>query len=143
MAGEGTLLRDLCDLLHLFGDKWAPPILVALTGGPMRRIDILHTVRSYSIGQEWSGKPAVLHDSILARALKKMTDAGLLVREERPSGFPPAVYYSLTPQVVESLTALAPWVRWARAHPEIIQRAQEQSRRHRTKGIADQESRLA
>jgi hypothetical protein len=37
----------------------------------------LPTIRSYSIGQEWSGKPAVLHDSILARALKKMTDAGI------------------------------------------------------------------
>lgn len=40
MAGEGTLLRDLFDLLHLFGDKWVPPILVALAGGPMRRVDI-------------------------------------------------------------------------------------------------------
>jgi DNA-binding PadR family transcriptional regulator len=91
------------------------------------------------LGQEWSGKPAVLYDSILARALKKMTDAGLLVREET-EWVSPAVYYSLTPQVVESLTALAPWVRWARAHPEIIQRAQAQSRRHRAKGVADQES---
>lgn len=36
----------------------------------------------------------------------------------------------MTPQVVESLTALAPLVTWARAHREIIERAQEYSRRH-------------
>jgi DNA-binding PadR family transcriptional regulator len=62
--------------------------------------------------------------------LKKMTAAGLLIPDEKPGGFPPKVYYSLTPQVVESLTALAPLVTWARAHREIIERAQEYSRRH-------------
>jgi hypothetical protein len=36
----------------------------------------------------------------------------------------------LTPHVVESLTALAPLVTWARAHREIIERAQAYSRRH-------------
>jgi hypothetical protein len=58
-----------------------------------------------------------------------MTAAGLLIRDEKPGGFPPKVYYSLTPQVVESLTALDPLVRWARTHREIIERAQAYSRR--------------
>ena len=53
-----------------------------------------------------------------------MTAEGLLIREEKPGSFPPEVYYSLTPQVVESLLA------WARAHPEIIERAQACSRSH-------------
>ena len=36
----------------------------------------------------------------------------------------------MTPQVVESLTALDRLVTWARTHREIIERAQEYSRRH-------------
>jgi hypothetical protein len=53
-----------------------------------------------------------------------MTAEGLLIREEKPGSFPPEVYYSLTPRVVESLLA------WARTHPEIIERAQACSRSH-------------
>jgi DNA-binding HxlR family transcriptional regulator len=89
MVGDGEFLRDLCDLLRLFGDKWVPPILVTLADGPMRQVEILSTIRSYSIGQEWSGRPAVLHDSILARALKTMTAEGLLIRDEKPGGSHP------------------------------------------------------
>jgi hypothetical protein len=46
----------------------------------MRRKEILSTISSYSIGEEWSDKHAVLHDSILARTLKKITEEGLLTR---------------------------------------------------------------
>ena len=61
------------------------------------------------------------------------------MRDEKPGGFPSTVYYSLTPQVVESLTALAPLLAWVRAHREIIERAQAPSRRHRGRKT-DQES---
>ncbi|MGB6163284.1 MAG: winged helix-turn-helix transcriptional regulator [Pseudonocardiaceae bacterium] len=130
IVDDEEFLRDLYDLLHLFDDKWVSPIVVTLTDGPMRRVEILSTIRSYSVGQEWSGKSIVLHDSILARVLKKMTAEGLLIRDEKPKGFPPKVYYSLTPEVVESLTALAPLVAWSRAHREIIEQAQAYSRHH-------------
>lgn len=50
----------------------------------MRRVEILSMIRSYSVGQGWSGRSVVLHDSISARVLKKMTAAGLLIRGEKP-----------------------------------------------------------
>jgi DNA-binding HxlR family transcriptional regulator len=53
-------------------------ILVTLSDGPMRRVEILSTINSYSIGEKWSNKHAILHDSMLARTLKKMTEEGLL-----------------------------------------------------------------
>jgi hypothetical protein len=73
MMGDEEFMRDLYDLLHLFGDKLVSPIVVTLAEGPIRRVEILSMIRSYSVGQRWSGRSVVLHDSILARALKKMT----------------------------------------------------------------------
>lgn len=54
----------------------------------------------------------------------------MLIREEKPGSFPPEVYYSLTPQVVESLVAMTPMVAGARAYPEIIERTQAYNRSH-------------
>jgi DNA-binding HxlR family transcriptional regulator len=87
MMADEEFMRDLYDLLHLFGDKWVSPIVVTLAEGPIRRVEILSMIRSYSVGQGWSGRSVVLHDSILARVLKKMTAAGLLIRDENPGGF--------------------------------------------------------
>lgn len=83
--GDEQFLGDLYNLKYLFGDKWAPAIIVALAGGKMRRVELRSTVKSYSIGAEWSrsGKPAVLHDTMLSRTLKNMTEKGLLVRTRR------------------------------------------------------------
>jgi len=49
-----------------------------------------------------------------------MTAEELLIRDEKP-GVQPKVTIHLTPQVVGSLTALAPLVGWAWAHREIIE----------------------
>ena len=76
-VGDERFLRGLYDLKYLFGDKWAPAILVTLSGGPMRPVEILSTINSYSIGEEWSDKHDFLHDSMLARTWKKMTEEGL------------------------------------------------------------------
>jgi hypothetical protein len=73
-VGAEKFLRCLYDLKYLVGDKWTLAILVKLSDGPMRRVEILLTVNSYSIGEEWSDKHAILHDSMLARTLKKMTE---------------------------------------------------------------------
>ena len=89
--GDEKFLRAMYDLKYLFGDKWALAIMFALSDGPLRRVDILSTVKSYSIGKEWSDKNAVLHDSILARTLKKMTEEGLLARARAAGTFPPKV----------------------------------------------------
>ena len=130
--GDEHFLRDLYNLKYLFGDKWAPAIIVALAGGKMRRVELRSTVKSYSIGAEWSrsGKPAVLHDTMLSRTLKNMTEKGLLVRTRRTDTFPKRVYYSLAPAVVEYLQAIEPAVDWARRNPDLIAQAQAYHRQH-------------
>ncbi|MEC3974937.1 winged helix-turn-helix transcriptional regulator [Amycolatopsis sp. H20-H5] len=127
---DERFLRGLYDLKYLFGDKWAPAILVTLADGPMRRKEILSTISSYSIGEEWSDKHAVLHDSILARTLKKMTEGGLLTRTRCTETFPVQVVYSLKPEVLEFLSLSEVLVGWADGHPELVAQAQAYSRRN-------------
>jgi len=128
LRGE-RFLRRLYDLKYLFGDKWALAILVALADGPMRRVEILSTINSYSIGEEWSDKHAVLHDSMLARTLKKMTEEGLLVRNRHAEIFPPEVFYSLTEGAADFVRLVEPAILWADEHAELIAQAQAYSRR--------------
>jgi DNA-binding HxlR family transcriptional regulator len=129
-VGDERYLRGLYDLKYLFGDKWVPAIMVTLSGGPMRRKEILSTISSYSIGEEWSDKHAVLHDSILARTLKKMTEEGLLTRTRRTEAFPVTVTYSLKPEVLEFLKLAEPVIAWVDDHPELVGQAQAYSRRN-------------
>lgn len=129
-AGDDQFLRNLYSLKYLFGDKWVPAIIVTLAKGRMRRVEILSTINSYSIGKDWSDKNGVLHDSILTRTLKKMTEEGLLVRTRCTETFPPKVYYSLKPEVEEFLAEAEPAVEWVRRHPELIAQAQAYRRHH-------------
>jgi hypothetical protein len=39
MMADEEFMRDLYDLLHLFGDKWVSPIVVTLAEGPIRRVE--------------------------------------------------------------------------------------------------------
>ncbi|SDJ01724.1 DNA-binding transcriptional regulator, HxlR family [Actinokineospora alba] len=128
-AGDERLLRAWCDLKYLFGDKWAPVILVTLQGGPMRRKEILSTISSYSIGKEWSDKH-VLHDSILARTLKTMTEEGLVTCTSDTMTFPHLVYYTLNPALSEYLEIAKALLPWVDAHPELIAHAQAYARRN-------------
>jgi DNA-binding HxlR family transcriptional regulator len=130
VGDEQLVLRELYNLKYLFGDKWAPAIVVALAPGRMRRVEILSTVNSYSLYEDWSDKRVVLHDSILTRTLKKMTNEGLLVRTESVESFPREVYYSLTPVVAELLAVIEPAVQWARRNRELIAAAQAYTRQH-------------
>lgn len=128
-TGDDRFLRGLYDLKYLFGDKWVPAILVALSDGPLRRKEILSTIGSYLIGEEWSDKHNTLHDSILARTLKKMTEEGLLVRERCTETFPPSVTYAMMPEVREALSLFEPLVAWLDRHPELVAQAQAYARR--------------
>ncbi|MCU1680215.1 MAG: transcriptional regulator [Amycolatopsis sp.] len=128
-VGAERFLRRLYDLKYLVGDKWTLAILVTLSDGPMRRVEILSTINSYSIGEEWSDKHAILHDSMLARTLKKMTEEGLLARERDMETFPPKVFYSLNQEALEFLELADPFIDWAEAHTELIAQAQAYSRR--------------
>jgi DNA-binding HxlR family transcriptional regulator len=129
-AVDERLLRGLYDLKYLFGDKWIPAILVVLSDGPMRRKEILSTIRSYAIGEDWSVKNNKLQDSVLERTLTKMTEGGLLTRERRTENFPAAVVYSLTPEVLDFLSLTESLVAWTERHPEIIAQAQAYARRN-------------
>lgn len=125
---DDRVLRGLYDLKNLFGGKRVPAILVALRDGPLRRVEILSTVNSYSIDENWTDKHAVLHDSILAHTLKKMREQGLIVRESCDKSFPSEVVYSLALAVAEVLTLAEPLIEWTRAHPELLSQAQAHSR---------------
>jgi DNA-binding HxlR family transcriptional regulator len=133
-TGDERFLRGLYDLKYLFRDKWVPAILFTLSDGPMQRKDIFSTISSYSIGEEWSDKHNTLHDSILARTLKKMTEEGLLIRERRTETFPARVIYSLTPEVLEFLPLTESLVEWVERHPELIAQAQAYARNNDDNG---------
>jgi DNA-binding HxlR family transcriptional regulator len=122
-------LRRLYDLKYLVGDKWTLAILVTLSDGPMRRVEILSTINSYSIGEEWSDKHAILHDSMLARTLKKMTEEGFLNRTNSAESFPPKVFYSLRQDAIDFLELAEPAMAWAEEHTALIAHAQAYSRR--------------
>jgi DNA-binding HxlR family transcriptional regulator len=127
-VGVDRFLRRLYDLKYLVGDKWTLAILVTLSDGPMRRVEIFSTINSYSIGEEWSDKHAILHDSILARTLKKMTEEGLLTRTRDETAFPVKVFYSLTQEAIGFLQLVEPAIAWADEHADLIARAQALSR---------------
>lgn len=109
-AGGERLLRGWYDLKYLFGDKWAPAILVTLSDASMCRQKILSTITSYSIGKEWPDKH-VLHDNILARTPEEDDEEGLVTRTSDTTTFPHWVHYTLNPDVfeyLESAKALLP-----------------------------------
>lgn len=123
-------LRDVQDVKHIFGDKWTVAVMVALSGGPMRRREIRATVDSYSIDEHWPGKAAVLHDSILSRTLRKMVTEGLLTRDELPDSFPRHVQYALRPAAEDFLVRLRKMVGWSEENAELVAGARELHRLH-------------
>lgn len=123
-------LRDVQDVKHIFGDKWTVPVMVALVHGPMRRSEILTTVDSYSIDENWPGKATVLHDSILSRTLRKMVAEGLVARQELPDVFPRHVRYELRPEGMDFLERVRQLVGWSNSNAHVVANAQEFHRLH-------------
>ena len=123
MADDEAFLHDVYDMLHIFGDKWTIPVMVALSDGPMRPSEILSRVNGYRVEENWQNRHAVLHDSILARSLARMTAIGLLSRTSADS-FPPKVIYALEPPATEFLELLTHAFGWSRQHAEVVSRAQ-------------------
>lgn len=64
----------------------------------------------------------LLHDWVLAKTLRAMTDRNLIERQQVPKVFPPSVHYALAPATVEALSAWESVIDWARKHPELIAR---------------------
>lgn len=123
-------LRDVQDVKHIFGDKWTIPVMVALASGPMRRSEILTTVDSYSIDENWPGKATGLHDSILTRTLRKMVAEGLVARQELPDVFPRHVRYELRPEALDFLGRVGQVVGWSSDNAHVVANAQEFHRLH-------------
>jgi DNA-binding HxlR family transcriptional regulator len=121
---DRCFLRDAADVKHIFGDKWTIPVMVALAGGPMRRSEILTTVSSYSIDENWPGKATVLHDSILSRTLRKMVAEGLVARQELPDVFPRHVRYELLPEAADFLDRVRQVVGWSEHNAHVVANAQ-------------------
>lgn len=118
------------DLKNLFADKWTLAIMAALSQGPLRRTEIFSTVNSYTVVEGWTGKPGVLHDSILARALKKMTGEGLLVHDYDDSTFPPKAHYALTAEAVEFFALFRGLASWATRRADLMARARAYNSAH-------------
>lgn len=123
-------LRQVQDVKHVFGDKWTIPVMVALAGAPMRRSEILATVASYLVDDNWPGKATVLHDRILSRTLRKMVAEGLVAREELPDAFPRHVRYELRPEAVDFLERMRQVVGWSSDNAHVLANAQEFHRLH-------------
>jgi DNA-binding HxlR family transcriptional regulator len=88
----------------LTAGEWVPAVMLTLLASPLRYTAILSAVRSRDTDMS-ARRHETLHDSVLARTLRRMADDGLLDRSERTGVFPPSVLYALTPPARERLDA--------------------------------------
>jgi DNA-binding HxlR family transcriptional regulator len=103
--------------------EWAPAIMWALRDGALHYRDLLLAVRRIEPSEGWPRRHVTLHDSMLARTLRRMTDEGLICRVEDRSGFPPAVCYSLSEAGRDFLHAAAALAAWSDRHAGIVAQA--------------------
>ncbi len=133
-SATAKTLADWYSVRELTAGVWTPAVLFALRDGALHFTDILTTVRTYSFTGDWPVHHVTLHDSILARTLKRLTEDGLLDRDEADGAFPPSVQYGLTAAGREILAAAPILAAWATRHADLIVRAQ----RNRRQGGAPQ-----
>ncbi|MBE8519362.1 helix-turn-helix transcriptional regulator [Amycolatopsis sp. H6(2020)] len=125
-AEDAERLRKLHDAKQLFGGDWMTAILLALQSGPKHYTELLDMVGSLNdaaAANNWSGRPRVLHASVLTRTLKTMTADHLIVRHQEPGVFPPSVVYTLAPATREALDAMQPLADWVSRHADIVDQA--------------------
>ncbi|WP_418153412.1 winged helix-turn-helix transcriptional regulator [Actinoalloteichus caeruleus] len=106
-------LQALRQIRTLISGEWVPDILVCLAAGTAHFNELRERVNVLSVRR---GASARLHDSILARTLRRMERDGLVHREREVGRFPPSVSYQLTPLGAALLHALRPLVDWAADH---------------------------
>ena len=90
-------------VIGLVAGKWVTRLMKALEPGPLRYSRLLRAVPGISSGA-------------LAGTLRRMEEAGLVVRQVSVDEVPPAVSYELTGPARELLVALTPLARWGRLH---------------------------
>lgn len=116
-SGDEIVLRDTSAVRRLFSDKWSPVVLAVLAHGPLRRSAILSTVNALAARDDAAG---VLHDSTLARTLRRLIDQQLIDRRAVPGTFPPRVFYALRPAGQEYLELERRFADWFRRHGDVV-----------------------
>ena len=123
---EEIVLRDTSAVRRLFGDKWSPVVLAVLEQGPMRRSVILSTVNA--LVADGDDAPGMLHDSTLARTLRKLTEKQLIDRRQVDGAFPPRVFYALKSDAREYLDLERRLADWARRHGDGVDQTDQVNR---------------
>jgi DNA-binding HxlR family transcriptional regulator len=117
-------LRGWYDARALTAAEWTPAILFTLQDGPLRYRDILLAIRDTNLAGPWTVRHKTLHESVLARSLRRLVDEGMLIRLEKPGAFPPSVHYELSESSRELLDVLQSIASWSERHHGLILRAQ-------------------
>ena len=119
------------DFLTCWGDAraltaadWVPSILVALLDGPLHYRRSSPGWRRSHVSDSRTRRPRAFHESSLSRTLARMTEDGLLDREECPGAFPPSVTYALTAEARTIIDAAVPLATWAQRNHGMIRRTQ-------------------
>ncbi len=129
MKSNPAILSGWYSARAMTAAEWAPAIMCVLADGPLHYRDLLAEVRRIEPSDGWPRRHITLHDSMLARSLKRLTDDGLLCRDEDRTGFPPAVCYSLSRAGREFLHLAALLAEWSDRHPGAVAQAQASRRR--------------
>jgi DNA-binding HxlR family transcriptional regulator/predicted MFS family arabinose efflux permease len=137
-APDDVFLRHWRAARALTAGEWVPSILLTLWDEPLHYKEILAAVRTHEVGAwGWDRRPEKLHDSVLARTLRRMNDDGLIDRDESLGVFPPSVLYALTPPGRELLAAAAALAQWAEQHPDVVVGAAVRHRRDQNSTRSD------
>jgi DNA-binding HxlR family transcriptional regulator len=131
MSANVTVLVGWYSARAVTAAEWAPAIMWALRDGALHYRDLLVAVRRIEPSDGWPRRHITLHDSMLARSLKRMTDDGLICRAEDRAGFPPAVCYSLSEAGLDFLHVAAALADWSYRYPHVITQAQTNRHLHR------------
>lgn len=134
-ADEDLLIRLTFDLRQIARGDWTGTILVVLSRrGRMQYRRLRDEMAEYSFVDPWSGKKRALRDSELSRTLTRMTEDGLLKRNELPGQWHPAVSYELSDHAHQMLDKITVVLDWAATNRGFFARAQQRRRSARTRG---------
>jgi len=94
------------DVLDRFGDRWSILILLTLSDGKMRFMELLRAIPDIS-------------QRMLAKSLRTLEEDGFVSRRVFPT-VPPRVDYELTPMGESLMTQVRALVVWAKDHHDKI-----------------------
>ena len=108
------------DVLDRIGDRWSILILVTLTDGKMRFMELLRAIPDIS-------------QRMLAKNVRKLEEDGFLTRTVFPT-VPPRVDYELTDLGHSLVIQMDSLIRWAEKHHDQIRIARKRAQNRREEG---------